>query len=524
VKAEVQTNAMAARGIIATLQVVIVAVLVVVAYRDVLPFLVLEWYEHENFSYGFLIPVIFGYLVWDGRDALKSITKEWSPWGILSIGLALLMGIVGQVMGEPFVSRVSFVWVIGSLVHLFWGWPTVRCLAFPLAYLFLMVPPPYPIVKAVSYHLKMVDASVAEVLLRLVGVPIYRDAYFLHLPNITLEVADICSGIASLFAMVALGILYAHYLPITRAAKLAVFVSALILPILANLFRILLVGVSVYHYGPVMLRAFFHSFTGTFTFLLSLAMLLGFGEWLRRRYGSIPQRGAHRLEGVQWAARDRRVDGQKLGSWFSSSFCSAVIILALTLLISGWSHGPVREGRLPDLTLISPRLGAYEARDGNGEGAYRDPYAEAAVSRLYQASRNEAIELFVGYRSRQFGVERLRSPKLVFPEGWEYASMGGVKIPLAGGQTIDSIWLETRSGNARKLVVFWYQVRGLSFASDIGNRIELFRGLLSEGRTDGAVVRLASPVSDTETLEQAKRRLLEFSSSLHPELIRFLPN
>ena len=523
-KVEVQTNAIATPGIITTLQVILVVVLVVVAYRDVLPPLVLEWYEHENFSYGFLIPVIFGYLVWDGRDAVKSITKEWSPWGIFSVGLALLMGVFGQVMGEPFVSRISFVLVIGSLVHLFWGWPSVRCLAFPLAYLFLMVPPPYPIVKAVSYYLKMVDASVAEVLLRLAGVPIYRDAYFLHLPNITLEVADICSGIASLFAMAALGILYAHYLPITRAGKLAVFVGALILPILANLFRILLVGVSVHHYGPVMLRAFFHSFTGTFTFLLSLALLLGFGEWIRRRYGSIPQREAHRLDGVQGAARDPRADGQKLGSWFSFPFCSAVIILAVSVLLSGWSRGPVREGPLPDLALISQRLGAYEARDGKGQGAYRDPYAEAAVSRLYQASPNEAIELFVGYRSRQFGVERLRSPKLVFPEGWEYASTGAVKIPLAGGQTIDSIWLETRSGNARKLVVFWYQVRGLAFASDIGNRIELFRGLLSQGRTDGAVVRLASPVGDRETIEQAKHRVLEFSTSLHPELIRLLPN
>lgn len=522
-KVEVQTNTIATRAIIATLQVIIIAILVVVAYRDVLPPLVLEWYEHENFSYGFLIPVIFGYLVWDRRDALKSITKEWSPWGIFSVGLALLMGIVGQAMGEPFVSRVSFVLVIGSIVHLFWGWQSVRCLAFPLAYLFLMVPPPYPIVKAVSYHLKMFDASIAEVLLPLAGVPVYRDAYFLHLPNITLEVADVCSGIASLFAMVALGTLYAHYLPITRAGKLAVFVSALVLPILANLFRILLIGVSVYHYGPVMLRAFFHSFTGTFTFLLSLAMLLGFGEWIRRRYGFIPEREADRFDGVQGAAPDPRADGQKLGSWFSFPFCSAVIILAITLLISGWSHGPVREGPLPDLALISQRFGAYEARDDNGEGAYRDPYAEAAVSRLYQASPNEAIELFVGYRSRQFGVERLRSPKLVFPEGWEYASMGGVKIPLAGGQIIDSIWIETRKGNARKLVVFWYQVRGLSFASDIGNRIELLSGLLSQGRTDGAVIRLASPVSEAQTMDQAKRRLLEFSTSLHPELIRLLP-
>jgi EpsI family protein len=524
VKAQVQTNAIAPWGIIGPLQAVIVAVLVIVAYREILPALVLEWYEHENFSYGFLIPVIFGYLVWDKRDAIKSTAKKWSPWGILALGLALLMGILGQAMGEPFVSRVSLVLTIGSIVYLFWGGQLVRCLAFPIAYLFLMVPPPYPIVKAVSYHLKMFDAAIAEVLLPLAGVPVFRDAYFLHLPNITLEVADICSGIASFFAMAALGCLYAHYLPVPRTGKLAVFVSALVLPILANLFRIFLVGVSVYYYGPVMLGAFFHSFTGTFTFLLSLTMLLGFGEWIRRRYNVMAPQEVPRSNEVQSGAPGGPMDGQKDGSWFTLPFWSAVSILALTLLISGWSQGPARAVGLPELGRLSQRLGAYEAREGNPEDSYRDPYAEAALSRLYQASRNGAIELFVGYRSRQFGIERLRSPKLVFPEGWEYASTGGMEIPLSGDQTIDSIWLETRKGNARKLVVFWYQIRGLSLASDIGSRIQLLRGLISQGRTDGAVIRLATPVSDAETMEQARHRLLEFSSSLHPELIRILPN
>ena len=524
-KIEAHPTVAVTSGFVPAFQGVIIAVLVIAAYHEVLPPLVREWYEHENFSYGFLIPVVATYLVWDNRSAFKSIVPTSSLWGIASVGFALLTGILGQVMGEPFVSRISFVLVIAALIHLFWGRQCVRLLAFPIAYLFLMVPPPYPIVKEVSFHLRMFDASVAEVLLRLAGVPIYRDAYFLHLPNITLEVADVCSGIASLFAMAALGTLYAYYLPVSRTGKLVVLVGALVLPMIANLFRIFLVGVTVYYYGPVMLGAFFHSFTGTFTFLLSVTMLLCFGEWIRRRYFFIPRPGEYnRFGDAQGAAPDRTADGQKLGSWFSFPFCSAVIIFAITILISGWTRGSVREGVLPDLALIPQRLGAYEASDGDWGDAYRDPYAETAVSRLYEGSRTEAVELFVGYRSRQFGVERLRSPKLVFPKGWEYASMGSIKIPLAGGQIIDSIWIETRRGSARKLVVFWYQIHGLSFASDIGNRMELLHGLLFQGRTDGAVIRLASLVSDMETMEQARQRLSSFSSSLHPQLVRVLPN
>jgi EpsI family protein len=525
VKAQAQANPAVMLGFVSALQIIALAILVGIAYRDVLPALVLEWYEHENFSYGFLIPVIFGYLVWDRRDALKAMAKAWSPWGIASLGLAVLLGMLGQAMGEPFVSRVSLVMVIGALVHLFWGWQSVRCLTFPLAYLFLMVPPPYPIVKAVSYYLRMFDAAVAERLLPLAGVPVYRDAYFLQLPNITLEVADICSGIASLFAMVALGALYAYYLPVSHRGKLAVLTAALVLPIIANLFRIFLIGVSVYYYGPIMLRAFFHSFTGTFTFLLSLGMLLAFGEWLRRnRFFTIRQ---HDRE-VRRDARDtvplHAGFDQRSESWISLPFSSAVIIFAMVLLASGWSGASNHKQPLPELERIPLRLGNYEANDGKPEDSYTDPNVEAAISRIYESSRAESVEVFVGYRSRQFGVERLRSPKLVFPEGWEYAATGGVTIPIIGSRNFDTVWIETRKGAARKVVLFWYQVRGLSLSSDLDNRLELLRGLLFHGRTDAAVVRLSTAVRDTETIEQAKQRLLSVSTLLHPELLRVMPN
>ena len=524
-KAEAQPNVLVPSGLVIAVQATVVAVLVISAYRDMFPSLVLEWYEHENFSYGFLIPVIFGYLVWEKRGVLAGLVAAWSPWGIASLGTALLVGIMGQTMGEPFLSRISFVLTLGALVHLFGGVTAVRSLAFPIAYLFLMVPPPYPIVKTVSYHLKMLDARIAELLLPLAGVPIYRDAYFLHLPNITLEVADVCSGIASLFAMAALGVLYAYHMPVNRWGKVLVVVAALILPIIANLFRILLIGVSVYYYGPVMLQAFFHSFTGTFTFLLSLAMTLAVGEWIRRLDAFAPTvQNSRRAEHARFAARARGSDSRQGASWLSYPFVGALGLLTATVLISGWSRVSAREAGLPDLSHIARTLGGYEAREADSEDLYRDPYAEAAISRLYRGTGPDEIELFVGYRQKQSGIERLRSPKLVFPTGWEYASRGPIEIALRNGETIEAIWVETRKGAARKLVVYWYRMRDRSFASDLGNRVELLRSLLFHGRTDGAVVRVATPVDESETMERAKQRLSAFAAVLHPEITRVLPN
>ena len=525
-KAEAHPNVIVAPRGAFVAQIAAVVVLLGLAYGDVLPPLVLEWYEHENFSYGFLIPVIFGYLVWDKRSALKGMPTTWSPWGVVFLACALLLGMLGQAMGEPFVSRVSFVLAIGSLIHLFWGWRAVRCLSFPLAYLFLMVPPPYPIVKEVSYHLRMFDAAVAERLLPIAGVPVYRDAYFLQLPNITLEVADICSGIASLFAMGALGILYAYHLPVSSTGKIVVLAGALVLPMIANLFRIFLIGVSVYYYGPVMLQAFFHSFTGTFTFLLSLGMLLALGEWLRRD-GLFAIRKTNDQHPLAVEHRTIPVDSaidRRWPSWFTLPFLSAVVVLAMPLSVATWTDASKYEQRPPDLEAIPQRLGLYAIREVKWDDPYQDPNVEKAVSRLYEASRTESVEVFVGYRSRQVGIERLRSPRLVFPQGWEYASTGRIKIPVAKGEGFDTVWIEIRKGTARRLVVFWYQIRGLSLASDFSNRLELLRGLFSHGRTDAAIVRLSTSMHDTESIEQAKQRLLSVSTLLHPELIRILPN
>ena len=134
-KAEARPNVLSTPPGLFAGQLSILLILLLFIYREVIPPLVLEWYEHENFSYGFLIPLICVYLIWDKRSVLSRIVPRWCVWGIASVAAALLVGILGQAMGEPFLSRVSLVLTCAALVHLFGGWMAVRVLAFPLSYL-----------------------------------------------------------------------------------------------------------------------------------------------------------------------------------------------------------------------------------------------------------------------------------------------------------------------------------------------------------------------------------------------------
>jgi EpsI family protein len=502
------------------IQAGMVGVLAALFHASVVPPLVIEWYEHENFSYGFLIPLIVIYLVFQEREALKLEKLTPAFWGLVSLTGAIALGLLGFALGEPFLSRLSLVFTVAALVHVFAGVGILKRLAFPLVYLFLMVPPPYVIVKPVSYYLKMFDAVVAAEALQLIGIPLYRDSYFLHLPSITLEVADVCSGIASLFATVALGTLYVYFLPARASAKLAVLAGVVIFPLIANLIRIILVGASVYYYGPVMLKAFFHSFTGTFTFLLSLTMLLVLGEFLRRRYPVEEKTTPSKKPAM--GGEKRETLGIELNGKVSASLLMAGAVLLMALYVSRSMASPQPLHLRQDLDALPTQLGQFRATPGIWPDAYADPEAEKMVSRLYQA-QEAPIELFVGYRGSQYGAQRLGSPKLVFPTGWEYSSTQNVHIAGPRGRYADAVWLLTKKSSSRRLVLFWYQLPGKALSSDVLYRLELARRSIFHGRTDAAVVRLATELDSSESVDQALQRLMIFSQQLFPYVQLSLP-
>ncbi len=437
---------------------------------------------------------------------------------------ALILGLLGTAVGDLFTMRVSAVLAAAGLIHLFMGTRYLKALSFPLAYLSLMVPPPYLLVKQISYHLRMLDAFLAAGALQTFGVPVYRDAYFLHLPSISLEVADVCSGIASLFAMLALGMIYVHSLPVGWRSKAAVMMGVVVFPVAANVLRVFLVGFTVYYYGPIMLGAFFHRFSGTFTFGLALVTLISCGEFLRRKWpGKVIETSAARGEetGVPSAgnAGDEPARVQP-GQWV---FFLAVAVFAGSIYLSGHLSAQRRVSLNFDLRELPATLGSYVLSKANATEPYQDPNAENSLARFYDGPDHKQMELFIGYRGYQDGQNRLFSPKLVLPERWNFVWVESDRIAIPGFAPLTASWMLTQNGETQRLVLYWYQARGRSFASEISHRVDQLVSAFSSGRTDGAVVRIATPVSEDEKLENAKERIRKFVAYVYPHLARLLP-
>jgi EpsI family protein len=350
------------------------------------------------------------------------------------------------------------------------------------------------------------------------GIPVYREAYFLHLPNITLEVADLCAGLASIFALFALGNFYVYFLPVAPRIKLSLVLSTLPIAVFANLVRIIVVAVMAYFIGPVTLEMLFHRFSGTTTFLLALILLVLLGELLRKKW---PQ-GSNRTASPERSEINSHINGMA-SDWrpFLMATGTFVCALSIAMLLDG--------GRVFALTglgfqTLPSSLGPFTVTQLNWQDPYEDPKADNSISRVYLAPATAPIEVFFAYKGSQNASDRLRSPKLVLGEHWNFAWVKPARVDLTNASRIEANWMLARKGNAARLVLYWYQFNGSTIAGELGYRIELVKRLLFDRRSDSAIVRLATPVGDNEPIEKAQERLMAFARNMYPELVKILPH
>jgi exosortase len=244
-----------------------------VLYAPLAPDLASEWLQYPTLSHGFGVPLIAAYLVWARRRRLAGLALRPSAAGLgpLVLGLgALVVGVLGE---EPFLARISFPITLFGLALLLGGAALVRETWLGLAYLVFMVPPPFSTLKLVTFSSRLLDAAVAAEGLRWLGVPVLRDGVLLHLPNATLEVADACSSIPAVTALLSLGFAYAALTPRPLWARAALVLATLPLAVGANIVRIVSVAALVYYVGPWTLATAYHVFNGTVNFVFTLLLL-----------------------------------------------------------------------------------------------------------------------------------------------------------------------------------------------------------------------------------------------------------
>jgi len=146
---------------------------------------------------------------------------------------------------------------------------SVKELAFPLAFLLFLVPPPVLAIDMATMPLKMISMSGAHALLNLARIPAESFGAVLQVGTHQMFIADACSGFRSMVTLLALGSVYLHLQPIAARRKLFLFLAIIPIGICSNIIRLFVTGAIAWNFGHERAEGFFHSFSGGLLFILA---------------------------------------------------------------------------------------------------------------------------------------------------------------------------------------------------------------------------------------------------------------
>jgi len=202
---------------------------------------------------------------------------------------------------------------------------------------------------------------------------------------------------------------------------------------------------------------------------------------------------------------------------------TAGILAGATLLLHTVSHGETVVAR-QSLRELPNSLGGWNSQE--------QPLEERIVqavgvtdytNRIFYNQTSPPVQLYVGYYASQRTGDTIHSPKNCLPgAGWDPVHSGYTTISLQGGRQIIVNEYVIQQGLNKELVFYWYQGRGRIIASEYAGKFWMVADAISRNRTDGALVRLVTPMNDAEA--KAHARLEVFTQLVFPHLDELIPN
>lgn len=251
-------------------------------YYNTIYKMVIDWTIDDNYSHGFLIPAIAGFLIWLERDRLRAIQVKPANSGLVPLAGSLAFYAITHIGAELFTMRFSMILVMLSATVFLAGWKMTKALLLPLLYLVFMIPLPAIIWNKIAFPLKLFATKLAVGTIKLLQISVYSEGNVIHLANTTLEVVDACSGLRSLTSLLALSAAFALICNHTLIKKWLLFLSAVPIAIFVNIVRLTVTAILSARFGEKAAQGFLHDMSGLLIFFLALVFLYAFHQLLSK--------------------------------------------------------------------------------------------------------------------------------------------------------------------------------------------------------------------------------------------------
>jgi len=484
------------------------------------------WSRSEEYGYGYIIPLISLFLIWQHKDELEQIEFAGSYTGILVILFALLMTFVGKLGSVFTLIQYSFVLLLAGIALSVTGWRGMKIVWVPFLLLFFMIPLPAFLYSNLSNQLQLISSELGVWFIRLFDISVYLEGNVIDLGNYKLQVVEACSGLRYLFPLASLSFIAAYFFKGSVWKKLVIFISCIPITIFMNSFRIGVIGILVEFGGNEQAKGFLHYFEGWVIFMACMAILV-MEMWV---LANIPRRG-HRLSDVFALEIPEKTpeDAQVVYRSIPRSFIVASAILIISLVV--FSGFEVRKEITPERVTFNTFPSQIEGWEGNPdklESVFIDALKfDDYILAEYRNKENENVNFYIAYYASQHAGQSAHSPRSCLPGG-------GWVIEALSQNVIDGVFVNNKpllvnrvlikKGDYTQLVYYWFQQRGRIITNEYMVKWYLFWDALTRNRTDGALVRLTALIGPGEDVADADARLTSFAKDVAPVLDDYIPD
>jgi exosortase len=252
--------------------IALIVVLTGALFGSVLVDMANDWWNVPALSQGMLIPPLAFYVAWLSRERVLAMPRQFAWAGVLISAGACGLLILGKLASEFFLMRISFVILITGVVWTFWGALRTKKLAFPLLLLATMVPLPALVYNTLSAPLQLFASDFATRIAQALGTSVYRDGNVIYLAQMSLGVAEACSGLNSLSALVVGSLLVGYLFCSGVVGRTLLCVVSIPFAIGLNVLRV--AGTAILaDYNQNFALGFYHSFSGWLVFVAGFGLL-----------------------------------------------------------------------------------------------------------------------------------------------------------------------------------------------------------------------------------------------------------
>lgn len=499
-----------------------------------------DLWADENYSHGLLVPFVIAYIIWSERDELKRFRSGPLPiigGGMMFVSALMLIG--GTLGAELFTQRSSLVLMIAGTVVFFFGARMLQGLAVPFGLLLLAIPIPQIIFNNIALPLQILASKLAALTIRLIGVPSLRNGNVIDIlpygatQSIALEVVEACSGIRSLMTLVTLALVLVYF---TRTGNMGagerfseffrsrdvrrailLMISAIPVAVVTNAARVAITGYLTYRIGRQGTEGTLHEALGFSVYVISLALLIGINVLLKKRFAADQVNTSTSVESANIS----------IMPFPPARFATVMAIIIAAAATVNWlgMRGEVTPER-KHLSALPSVVGDWKQK---GSETRFDKQTESVLRATDYTMRDYIREgrtanVYVGYYESQKSGATYHSPKNCLPgSGWVMKEPELVEIRTSTGATFTVNRFIVESGSYKAVMLYWYQGRGRTEASEYRDKLNTVWDSFWLRRTDGAMVRLMTAL-DPNTPSESMKSAENLASSLAENLTEFIPN